>query len=108
MPRYDYQIINEDGSEGDIVEITHSIKSPPLSIHPETGQRVRKVFAVSAPTIKVWDRDGTNWNFKDSIVGKKYAKDELRFPHKKSRYTKKQLEAIWHPRNDPKEDGTYK
>ena len=52
MPVYTYQIINEDGSEGDTFEIVHGMNDPPLTMHPETGQPVRRVF--TAPNIAGW------------------------------------------------------
>lgn len=49
MPTYVYQVVNEDGSEGDIFEVVQKMSDPPLTKHPETGQAVRRIPAV--PTI---------------------------------------------------------
>jgi len=44
MPIYVYEIIHEDGSAGERFEIQQSMKDPALERHPETGERVRRVF----------------------------------------------------------------
>lgn len=43
MPTYVYQVINEDGSEGETFEIVQKMSDEPLTRHPETGQPVRRV-----------------------------------------------------------------
>ena len=55
MPIYTYQIIHEDGSEGDIVELVHGMDEPPLTEHPETGERVVRVF--NPPHIAGWSHE---------------------------------------------------
>lgn len=45
MPTYIYQVICQDGSDGPRFEITQSMKDPPLTHHPETGEPVRQVFS---------------------------------------------------------------
>lgn len=52
MPVYTYQVMNEDGTEGDTFEIVHGMNDPPLTVHPKTGEPVRRVFA--APHIAGW------------------------------------------------------
>ncbi|NLV40783.1 MAG: FmdB family transcriptional regulator [Candidatus Hydrogenedentes bacterium] len=52
MPKYTYQIINDDGSRGALVEIEHGMNEPALTEHPETGQRVERVYA--APHVAGW------------------------------------------------------
>jgi len=52
MPIYTYQIINEDGSDGPTIEVTHGMNEPPLTEDPETGKPVRRVFA--APHVAGW------------------------------------------------------
>ena len=47
MPIYVYAIINDDGSEGEAFEVLQDIDEPPLTKHPETGQRVQRIL--SAP-----------------------------------------------------------
>lgn len=44
MPIYVYQVINNDGSEGDIFEIEQQMADPHLKKHPVTGEPVRRVF----------------------------------------------------------------
>ena len=55
MPVYTYQLVNEDGSEGECVDIIHGMNEPPMTIHPETGQKIRRVF--SAPHIAGWGNE---------------------------------------------------
>jgi len=52
MPVYTYQIINDDGSESETVEIVHGMNEPPMTVHPKTGQQMRRVF--SPPHIAGW------------------------------------------------------
>jgi len=44
MPVYTYQIVRDDGTEGEIFEYAHGMKDEPLTAHPETGERVVRVF----------------------------------------------------------------
>jgi hypothetical protein len=44
MPIYVYQIMEEDGSEGEIFEMEQSMKDPALKVDPETGKRVKRVY----------------------------------------------------------------
>lgn len=55
MPTYTYQVINEDGSEGDVFEYTQSMNEPVLTEHPETGEKVVRVF--QAPNIAGWGHE---------------------------------------------------
>jgi len=51
MPIYKYIVIEDDGSEGEIFEVEQSIKSKPITRHPESGKRVKRVF--DAPNINI-------------------------------------------------------
>lgn len=44
MPLYVYAIMNDDGSEGETFEYIQNMNDPPLTTHPDTGQKVRKVI----------------------------------------------------------------
>lgn len=44
MPTYVYQIIHEDGSEGESFEVFQSIHEKALTVHPESGQKIRRVL----------------------------------------------------------------
>jgi hypothetical protein len=50
MPTYLYQVLNPDGSEGDVFECTHPMKET-LAQHPESGLSVRRVY--SPPNLAV-------------------------------------------------------
>lgn len=55
MPIYTYQVMHEDGSEGEIFEISHGMNEPALTVHPETGERVVRVL--QAPHIAGWSHE---------------------------------------------------
>jgi hypothetical protein len=44
MPTYVYEVLNEDGTTGERFEVVQKMSDPPLTHHPETGQRVRRVL----------------------------------------------------------------
>lgn len=44
MPTYTYQVIHEDGTEGEVFEYVQRMSDPHLTEHPETGERVVRVF----------------------------------------------------------------
>ena len=49
MHVYTYQVIEDGGKEGKTFEVIHGMNDPPLKVHPETGQPVRRVY--NAPHI---------------------------------------------------------
>lgn len=49
MPLYVYEVILEDGEEGQVFEVEQRMSDPPLTHHPTTGQPVRRV--ITAPNI---------------------------------------------------------
>lgn len=49
MPTYVYQVINADGSDGEVFEVFQKMTDPPLTKHPETGAKVQRV--ITAPNI---------------------------------------------------------
>ncbi len=50
MPLYEYVVINEDGSHGEVFEVLQRIGEPPLEKHPESGMPVeRLISAASVP-----------------------------------------------------------
>lgn len=53
MPIYVYEVIQDDGSEGETFECFQSMSDPPLTRQPETGRPVRRV--ITAPnTPRKW------------------------------------------------------
>lgn len=44
MPIYVYEVITEDGEEGQLFEVVQKMSDPPLTKHPFTGQPVRRVI----------------------------------------------------------------
>lgn len=49
MPIYEYEVINDDGTAGERIEIVQKMSDEPLTNHPETGAPIRRVF--SAPIL---------------------------------------------------------
>lgn len=50
MPIYEYVVINDDGSHGEVFEVLQRIGEPPLKTQPETGLPVeRLISAASVP-----------------------------------------------------------
>ena len=49
MPMYRYEVVRDDGEEGEIFEIMQSFEEPALKKHPETGEKVRRL--ISAPNV---------------------------------------------------------
>ena len=43
MPLYVYQVIEADGSEGEVFEVLQSLDEPFLTQHPESGKPVRRL-----------------------------------------------------------------
>lgn len=44
MPTYVYEVVATDGSLGERFEVTQPMSDPPLAVHPETGQPVRRII----------------------------------------------------------------
>src|SRR5436190_1172447 len=48
MPLYVYQVIEADGSEGEVFEVLQEMSEPPLTHHPDNGKPVQRLL--SAPS----------------------------------------------------------
>ena len=46
MPTYIYQVVTDDGTEGEIFEVVQPMSEPPLKKHPETGAPVVRIPAL--------------------------------------------------------------
>ena len=44
MPKYIYEVLDEKGNVQERFELVQRMSDPPLTVHPETGQPVRRVF----------------------------------------------------------------
>lgn len=44
MPIYVYQVVRDDGSDGEIFEVEQSMSDSPLERHPRTGEAVRRIY----------------------------------------------------------------
>ena len=64
MPTYIYQVVTEDGSEGEIFEFFQSIKDDALTHHPHTRQPVRRL--PTAPNLpRTWTDAATKSSLSD-------------------------------------------
>src|SRR5271154_4557173 len=45
MPLYVYQVIEADGSDGEIFEVLQRFSDEPLAVHPQNGKPVKKLLA---------------------------------------------------------------
>ncbi|HEY0984986.1 MULTISPECIES: FmdB family zinc ribbon protein [unclassified Schlesneria] len=48
MPLYEYAVVNDDGSHGQVFEVLQKIGEPPLTTHPETGQPVERIISAAS------------------------------------------------------------
>jgi predicted nucleic acid-binding Zn ribbon protein len=44
MPLYVYQVIEADGSDGEVFEVLQRISDAPLTAHPDNGKPVKKLI----------------------------------------------------------------
>lgn len=44
MPLYLYQVVTDDGNEGEVFEVLQGMSEKPLTQHPETGVKVVRIF----------------------------------------------------------------
>ena len=49
MPLYVYQVIEADGSDGEVFEMLQGMSEPTLTHHPESGKPVKQLIA--APNV---------------------------------------------------------
>ena len=64
MPTYIYEVILEDGEQGQVFEVEQKMSDPTLTHHPTTGQPVRRV--ITAPNIGGdWSEKGTKDRLSD-------------------------------------------
>ncbi len=64
MPTYVYQVIEDDGSAGEVFEVVQKMSEPALDTHPETGKPVRRL--IQAPNIAgKWSESGTRQMLSD-------------------------------------------
>jgi predicted nucleic acid-binding Zn ribbon protein len=45
MPLYVYQVIESDGSAGEIFEVLQKMSEQPLTVHPTNGKPVQRILA---------------------------------------------------------------
>jgi predicted nucleic acid-binding Zn ribbon protein len=45
MPLYVYQVVEADGTEGEVFEVMQKMSEPALTVHPESGKPVVRLIA---------------------------------------------------------------
>lgn len=64
MPTYVYAVVLPDGSDGRVFEATQRMSDAPLTVHPETGEPVRRL--VTAPNLSLqWSEGGAKNKLSD-------------------------------------------
>jgi hypothetical protein len=53
VPLYVYQVVTDDGSEGDVFEVLQGMSEPLLTAHPEDGRPVRRILSTPNALRKV-------------------------------------------------------
>lgn len=48
MPLYEYAVINDDGSHGEVFEVLQKFGEAPLTTHPESGRPVERIISVAS------------------------------------------------------------
>lgn len=62
MPLYVYQVIEPDGSEGEIFEVLQRFSDPALTLHPENGKPVRKLLSTPSAVTRLASGNLSNSN----------------------------------------------
>jgi len=44
MPVYTYQVVHDDGTEGETFDVIRKMSDPPLKTHPDTGEPVKRIY----------------------------------------------------------------
>ena len=70
MPIYVYEIIQPGGEDGETFEVLQGMNDPPLTLHPETSQPVRR--CISLPSIAgTWSDMKANTSLSDKNLDAK-------------------------------------
>ena len=60
MPIYSYETVPGDGGPGEVFEVMQKFGDAPLTEHPETGEKVRRLISAPNVTLKHTDRAANN------------------------------------------------
>ena len=63
MPIYTYQVVNDDGSAGEIFEVEQSANAFAVECHPVTGKKVVRLY--DSPNISTQYTTGKEKSFSD-------------------------------------------
>ena len=67
MPVYTYQVVRPDGSPGETFDVIHGMNDPPLSVHPQTGEPVQRIF--TPPHIAGWGNSRQAKHLPEAFLG---------------------------------------
>ena len=67
MPLYVYEVVLPDDTGGESFEVIQSLKDAALTVHPETGEPVRRVFG-TPNTPRTWTTSQTKANLSDKNI----------------------------------------
>lgn len=81
MPTYVYQVINDDGTDGEVFEVVQRMSEPALTKHPETGKPVHRI--PQAPAVNTEGSKLSNKNL-DRLGFTKYERAGDGYYEKKS------------------------
>lgn len=65
MPTYLYQLVNDDGTDGETFEVVQKMTDPPLTRHPQTGKPVKRLITMPFIAGK-WSESGSKQALSDS------------------------------------------
>lgn len=70
MPMYVYEFVGADGSGGEQFELFQKMSDAPLTVHPETGAAIRRVF-VEPNAPRAWTDHQAKHAVSDTNLGRK-------------------------------------
>ena len=79
MPLYVYEVVLPDGAAGDSFEVLQGMREAALTVHPDTGEPVRRIFGTpNAP--RKWTASQQKANLSDKSLDRmgftKYVKSD--------------------------------
>lgn len=74
MPTYVYEVVLADGSGGEQFEIMQAMSAAALTVHPETGQPIRRVITAAAVAGRWTDMKNTRRLSDQNLAAKGFTK----------------------------------
>lgn len=76
MPTYVYEVITDDGDEGQVFEVVQRMSEAPLTKHPTTGQPVRRIIQAPNLPAKWTDRHAKKQLSNENLAKQGFTKYE--------------------------------